>query len=187
MNIALLYYDGFVEFEVALALFLLNKQKVTFFALEKREYTSYEGQTMIAEKSIDEISPKEIDLLIIPGGNSEPLYDHHKLKKWILECVKNNGMIAGICGGAELLAGMGLLNGRKCTGGTSGIKIGDPNDTLFSNCIISDSFVEVDGPFVTSQGQAYAEFASKLYHLSIGGEQMNEEMAILKWLKNDRT
>jgi len=187
MKIALFYYDGFVEFEVALALFLLRDENIIHFALENRQYVSYEGQTMIAEYAIDEVSPLDIDLLIIPGGNSEPLFDNLELKDWIVKCVNSNGLIAGICGGAELLAGLGLLNGRRCTAGSSGIRLDDPIFKIFSECKISNAVVETDGPFITSQGQAYAEFASKLYHLSIGGNQPETEEAILKWLKNDRT
>ncbi|MBI9009197.1 MAG: DJ-1/PfpI family protein [Tenericutes bacterium] len=187
MNIALFYYDDFVEFEIALALFLLRDEKIIHFSLEKKNYQSYEGQTFIPEFQMNEVSPKSVDLLIIPGGNSLPLFKNEPLKKWIKECVENGGKIAGICGGAELLAGLGFLKGRICTAGTSGLKSDDPIYGYFSECKISNSVVEIDGPFITSQGQGYAEFAAKLYHLSIGGEKPESEMSILKWLKNDRT
>lgn len=187
MNIALFYYEGFVEFEIALALLLLRDEKVLHFALEKKQYLSYEGQTMVPQYSISEVSPQEIDMLIIPGGDSQPLFKNHELKSWIEACVQNKGIIAGICGGAELLAGLGLLDGKTCTAGTSGIRDDDPLLHIFSKCNISNSVVEVDGQYITSQGQGYAEFASKLYHLSIGGNNPEAESAMLKWLKNDRS
>jgi putative intracellular protease/amidase len=187
MNIALFYYDGFVEFEIALALFLLKNEKILHFSLEKKQYQSYEGQIMVPQYSLSEVSPCEIDLLIIPGGDSTSLFNNIELKTWIEACVLNKGIIAGICGGAELLAGLGLLDGKSCTAGTSGIYKDDPIFDIFSKCKISNSVVEMDGQYITSQGQGYAEFASKLYHLSIGGNNPDTESAILKWLKNDRT
>jgi transcriptional regulator GlxA family with amidase domain len=187
MNIAVFYYEGFVEFEIAPALFLLRDENIHYFALEKKQYLSYEGQTMVPQFSLNEIAPKDIDMLIIPGGDSRPLFGNSELKSWIEECANNKGMIAGICGGAELLAGLGLLDGLTCTAGTSGIKSEDPIFSYFSKCRISNSIVEIDGQYITSQGQGYAEFASKLYHLSLGGNSPETESAILKWLKNDRT
>ena len=187
MNIALFYYEGFVEFEISLALFLLRDEKIYHFAIEKRPYQSYEGQTMVPQYSLSEVSPLDIDLLIIPGGDSRPLFANVELKSWIEACVQNKGMVAGICGGAELLAGLGLLDGRACTAGTSGMKSDDPIYHIFSKCHVSNAIVEVDGPYITSQGQGYAEFASKLYHISIGGKSLETESAILKWLKNDRS
>jgi len=61
-----------------------------------------------------------IDLLVIPGGDPAPLVGNQELKAFIEKLVSRNKKVAAICGGAELLAGLGILKGKKCTGDTSG-------------------------------------------------------------------
>jgi putative intracellular protease/amidase len=103
-----------------------------------------------------------IDLLVIPGGDPSRLVGNQEFKDFIEKLVARNKKVAGICGGAEMLAGMGLLKGKRCTGGTSGEKPGTEGYRYFAESILSDEHVVVDGNFITAQGRAYVEFAVEL-------------------------
>jgi len=120
LKIALLYYDEFSEFEVVLVCLLFRRYDLITIALENREYRSEEYQRFCVDQAIKDVDVDAIDLLVIPGGEPAPLVDNLELKSFVENLVARNKKVAGICGGAALLAGLGVLKGRKCTGLASG-------------------------------------------------------------------
>ena len=96
-------------------------------------------------------------------------------------------LIAGICGGAVLLAQSGILDGKKATGNTYGILEEDPDYKHYEKAIVQNDFVVVDGNIITGQGQAYAEFSvevgKKLGMFKTEKEYQDE----MKWVKNIRS
>lgn len=183
MNICIFYYDGFAEFEVAVAALILRKENIFSAALESREYVCEEMQRLIPDKRIDELNPDEIDLFIIPGGNPVPLYENKKLREFIHELNRKGKRIAGICGGAELLAAYGILDHKKCTGDSEGFKVNEENQKYFQNAIILNESVVEDGNVITSMGKAFIDFAVKLGAIS-GVIKPEEVQTETKWLKN---
>jgi 4-methyl-5(b-hydroxyethyl)-thiazole monophosphate biosynthesis len=186
MKIALLYYDGFSEFEVVLICLFFRQHDLISIALENREYRSEERQKFCVDKVIQELDVDSIDLLVIPGGEPAPLVNNIELKSFIEKLVANNKKVAGICGGASLLAGLGVLKGRKCTGLASGKDPSIPSYQYFSDSIFSDDHVVVDGNITTAQGQAYVEFAVELARQMGLCEKEEEYQAALEWFKNIR-
>lgn len=186
MNIAVFYYDGFAEFEIVFPCLFLQDNGMKFIAMENREYRSAEGQRYLVDQCIDDVDPDWIELLIIPGGSPGPLFENMKLKAFLEKLDRSGRKIAGICGGSELLAALGLLKGRRCTGNTSGISPEDGTYKYYSGSTIVDKHVVVDGNIITGQGQAYAEFAVELLR-QIGRIKdqagYDEE---LRWIKNER-
>lgn len=197
MKAALFYYDDFAQFEVSLALLQLAEAQWHHIGLENRPYKSLEGQTFALTHTLNQTDPTQLDLLLIPGGDSRLLFDNLALRDFVVACLQSGGMVAGICGGAELLAGLGLLKGRRCTGGTSGIDGADPIFAYFKDTLLLSDHVVVEsvalvedfnatGTLITAQGQAYAELAAKLYHLTLGKDTGENEQDTLQWLKNIR-
>ena len=193
MKIAILYYDGFAEFEVVLAGLVFHAEHdILAVALEDREYRSEEKQRFCVDQVIREVDVDSIDLLIIPGGDPVPLMESQELKSFVESLLAKNKKVGGICGGASMLAGLGVLKGRKCTGMTSGVEPSDrPNVNTeyeyYSESIVSDEHVVVDGNIITAQGQAYIEFAMELARQMGIYEQEGEDYdADLNWLKNIR-
>jgi putative intracellular protease/amidase len=162
MKIALFYYDGFAEFEAALVGLLFREHERISVALDEREYRSVEGQRFCVDQALEGTDTASIDRMVIPGGNPEPLLENKELKEFMEGLVARKKLIAGICGGAALMAGLGLLRGKKCMGGSSGLKPGDTEFAFSAEADYSDAHVVVDGNFITAQGQAYAEFAVEL-------------------------
>ena len=187
MTIAFFYYDGFAEFEIVLVgLIFHRKHDIISIALENREYRSEECQRFCVDQAIQDVDIDSIELLVIPGGEPEPLVANLELKGLVENLVARNRKVAGICGGASLLAGLGILKGRKCTGGTCGVKPGDDEYKYYSDTVLSDEHVVVDGNIVTAQGQAYVEFAIELARQLGWCEKEEEYQAGLKWFKNIR-
>lgn len=187
MNICIFYYDGFCEFEVVVAAAEFSAQNVITVALEDKVYISEEKQKFLPDKTIEQLNPDEIDLFIIPGGNPAYLYKNSNLKEFIRAIDRNNKIIAAICGGTELLAAYGILNSKRCTGDSSGLKMDADYIDLFKYSIILKEDVVVDGNIITSTGQAFIEFAIKLGTVMNIYENEDEIKKNYKWYKNITT
>jgi putative intracellular protease/amidase len=186
MKIALFYYDGFAEFEIVLVGLLFHREHdIISIALANREYRSEECQRFCVDKVVQEVDADAIDLLVIPGGNPSPLVGNQELKRFIEKLVSRNKKVGGICGGSGLLAGLGMLEGKRCTGGASGVKPGDDEYRYYSGAMLSDEHVVVDGNIITAQGQAHAEFAVELAR-QMGVVKNEEYDECLRWCKNIR-
>jgi len=186
MKIALFYYDGFSEFEVALIGLFFKEHDVIAIALENREYRSEECQRFVVDNVIKDMNIQAIDLFVVPGGEPAPLVDNAELKNFVEKLIAHNKKVAGICGGASLLAGLGILTGKKCTGMSSGRDPSRPSYQYFSESLFSDEHVVVDGNIITAQGQAYVEFAVELARQMSLCEQEDDYKEALKWFKNIR-
>jgi len=185
MKIALFYYDGFSEFEVVLIGLFFRRHELISIALEQREYKSEECQRFSVDQTLQEVDVDSIDLLVIPGGEPDLLVANQELKRFVESLLARNKKVAAICGGAAALAGMGLLKGKKCTGLSSGVTPDQPSYPYFSEAIVSEEHVVVDGNIITAQGQAYVEFAIELVRqMALYPEEELGEA--LKWFKNIR-
>lgn len=187
MTVALFYYDDFAEFEIVLiGLLLHRKYEIVSVALENREYRSEECQRFCVDRVLKDVDVDSIDLFVVPGGNPAPLVGNQELKGFVEKLVSRNKKIGGICGGASLLAGLGILKGKRCTGDTTGVKPGSDEYPYYAEAILSDEYVVVDGNIITAQGQAYAEFAAELARqMGLCKDQADYEDC-LRWCKNIR-
>lgn len=183
MNTCVFYYDGFCGYEVVLAVNML-RDSVFAVALENRVHVSIEKQKYLPDKTISELNPDDIDLFIIPGGNPDKLYENKELKEFLLKLNEKNKLIAGICGGAELMAYYGLLDNKKANGGSEGFRVNESNRHIYEKINIVKDDVVRDGNCITSIGQAYVEFAievAKAMNLYTNDEEIKEDY---NWLKN---
>lgn len=186
MKIALFYYDGFSEFEIALVALFFRRYDLVATALQDREYRSEECQRFCVDMPLRDLDPASIDLLVIPGGEPAHLLGSDELKRFIGELLAGDKKVAGICGGASLLAGFGFLEGKRCTGMSSGVRPVHPSFQYYAGALPCDEPVVVDGSLITAQGQAYVEFALELVRqmgLYANEEEYRED---LRWFKNIR-
>lgn len=186
MKVALFYYDDFSEFEVVLVGLLFRRHDFVAIALETREYRSEEGQRFCVDQVIGDVDADSIDLLVIPGGEPGPLVDSAELKGFVQRLVAGNKKVAGICGGAALLAGLGILPGKRCTGLSSGPNPDESGQSYFAESTFLDDHVVVDGNIITAQGQAYVEFAFELARQMGLGRGEEDLQAGIRWFKNIR-
>jgi putative intracellular protease/amidase len=186
LKIALLYYDEFSEFEVVLIGLIFKPHEFISVALENREYKSVECQRFCVDQTIRDMDTDSIDLLVIPGGDPAPLVNNLELKQFIETLIAKNKKVAGICGGASMLAGLGVLKGKRCTGLSSGKNPDLPSYQYFSESTFLDDHVVVDGNIITAQGQAYVEFAFELARQMNLSEDEENYQAGIRWFRNIR-
>jgi len=186
MQVGLFYYDDFAEFEIALCCLFFRAHDLFSIALENREYRSLEKQRFLVDKTLREVDPQDIDLLIIPGGDPTKLYGNSELKEFVEKMITCGKKVSGICGGSEILASLGVLKGRRCTGDTSGIKETDDVYKYYTDTLLSDDYVVTDGNIITGQGQAYIEFAIELARQTGLYKREDEYLEDIRWFKNLR-
>lgn len=184
MNVCIFYYDGFCEFEVVLVAAQFASENLFTAALEHKVYVSEEKQKFLPDKIIHELNTSEIDLFIIPGGNPAYLYENTTLMNFIKDMNKEGKFIAGICGGTELLAAYGILDNKRCTGDSSGLRSDADYIGLFNKSIILEEDIVVDENIITSTGQAFIEFAFKLGTIMNIYIDENEIQEKYRWYKN---
>jgi putative intracellular protease/amidase len=183
-NICIFYFDQFWAYEVGLALNVLKDLNIFSAALEDRIYISEGKQKLLPDRTIAELNPDEIDLFIIPGGNTAHLFENTELKNFLYELNKRGKLIAGVCGGTLLMIKYGLLNGKKVA---STIKPNSKFIDLFANSQIFDIDFMMDGNLITAPGEGFMEFGIELG--KIMGVYISEEEALedYAWRKNIRT
>ena len=184
VNVCIFYYDGFCEFEVVLLGLIFREKNVFTAALENKVYISEEKQKFLPDKTVGELNPDEIDLFVVPGGNPSYLFDNTVLRDFITTLNSKNKHIGAICGGPSLLASFGILDNKRCTGDSSGIREDEDYIELFQKAHVLNEDVVIDGNIITSTGQAFVEFAvelGKLMNIYTSDEEAQNDY---RWIKN---
>lgn len=73
------------------------------------------GFPLLAE-SLDDVAPKRVDTLIVPGGNDRGIRDalgDKMLRAWIDDTARRARRVCSVCSGAFLLATTGVLRGKR--------------------------------------------------------------------------
>jgi putative intracellular protease/amidase len=183
MNVYVLLYEGFAAFEITPLLLLLKKSgDVVTFSFDDGPRRSEEQLEFVVQKTLDEVDPGEIDVLIIPGGDPEPYATDAVLHRLLRELRDSKKIIGAICGGPGFLAHAGLLKGLRVAHGYSE----QDAQRVFAGSIITDEDVVVEGSIITARGQAYAEFAVEVSRQVGLFESEEEAEETLAWLKNVR-
>ncbi len=176
MNIGIYLYDGYDETEVCIPSLLFRKENITVLSSDQEIVKCMDGRKMLADKSINDIDPKDIDVLIIPGGM--PLIKDDILE-FIRKLEKNNSVIGGICGGVEFLARAGVLSNRTYTGY---FEKGEEYDFLPTDGNLTYAIYESDRNVLTARPEGYLEFAIEIYHMA--GLEMESPEGYVEWFKS---
>jgi putative intracellular protease/amidase len=157
-----------------------NKSEIEMISVDNALVTSHEGFTVKADRQLGDALSADLDLLVIPGGSPESYSERKDIQRFLQDVASRGTPIAAICGGPEFLAQAGLLVGKRITHGH------DPEYAakVFTDCIVEDADVVVDGKIITADGQAYAEFAVEVYDFMGLFESSEEKQETLDWLKN---
>ncbi len=152
---------GFEESEALVPADLLRRAgiAVALVGLEGREVTGGHGITVLVDRTLDEISPAEADLVMLPGGlgGVESILRTPAALDLVRRCYEGGRFVAAICAAPTILAALGLLEGRKavCYPGMEGQMAGA--------VVQPGAPAVVDGPIITGEaaGSAFA-FGLKL-------------------------
>ena len=120
---------------------------VDIASIKKSTIIGKHGFNVYATMTLDEVDPKQYDILILPGGKGPSL-----IRKEIkaLEIARyffdQNKLVAAICHGPQILISAGLLTGRVVTGYKSIAK-----ELKDAGAIYKDTEVVVDKNLITSR------------------------------------
>jgi deglycase len=150
-SIAILVDNMYQEMEVWYPLYRFQEagaRVVTIGAKAGEIYTSKLGYPCKTGQSYDQISAREFDGVVIPGGYApDHIRRHVMANQLVREFDRSGKLVASICHGPWVLcSAFGMLKGRKVT---SFFAIKD--DLVNAGAVWEDSEVVVDGNLVTSR------------------------------------
>lgn len=110
------------------------------------------------------------DFLVLPGGSCDEAVVHYELHNLIRKTLSSNGIVAGICNGALVLASAGVLKNRKCTHTANQKYAPWPEfkellefaEKIFSESVYIDEDVVIDGNIITAKPHAAELFAEAI-------------------------
>ncbi len=159
---ALLFiFDGFCEFEISTAISMLRStHDLHTFAVERTPCKSEAGLTTVPDFSIEELTVDEYEVLLIPGGDLQPIADKDELFDYVKMFAVSGKLVGAICSGVYVLAKAGVLHNRSYTVTLS------KEQRDFLGCFEETSNVYVPivmaDNIITAQGHAYVEFGIEI-------------------------
>ncbi len=105
------------------------------------------GIPVKVDKNAADVSPNELDCIVIPGGYApDKMRIHPEMVNLVRDCFNQGKIIAAICHAGWMLASAGIAKGKKCT---SYVAVKD--DLVNAGAHWEDSEVVVDGNLITSR------------------------------------
>ena len=149
MKYHVLIYEGYVSFEIMLATYLLKtKGDIVTVGITKDPVRSSDDFTILPDIDIYELNIEDVHLLLIPGGDPEPLRNQIKTSNLVKELISNDRIVAGICS-----AGVWVKELHQ--------QIQKAKDIVPVTPIVRYE-VEVSGNVVTAPPHKYIDFAIEL-------------------------
>lgn len=149
-KVAILVDNIYQEMEVWYPYFRFQEagaEIVTVGAKAGVTYTSKLGYPVVAMKSYDEVSAKEFDGVVVPGGYApDHIRRHAKANQLVKDIFDQGKLVASICHGPWVLCSAGVLKGRRAT-----CFFAIKDDVVNAGAKFEDAEVVVDGNLVTSR------------------------------------
>ncbi|MBI3694871.1 MAG: type 1 glutamine amidotransferase [Acidobacteria bacterium] len=149
-RVGILVEDFYQELEVWYPLLRLREAGVEVFTLGLQAGTTYKsklGYPVKADHGIDDISPTDLDAIVIPGGWAPDYMRRHPgFVNLVREMNVLHKTIAAICHAGWLLCSADILHGRRATSFFS-IKA----DMIHAGAKWVDEACVVDGNLITSR------------------------------------
>ncbi|SDM58785.1 DJ-1/PfpI family protein [Lachnospira pectinoschiza] len=116
MKTVVLLYETCCIYEIVVTNYFLQccGHEIVFATIDGKGVTATEKYSLNASCALKDIDPKEVELLLIPGGNIETI-DNEEVYSFIRAVVDNKQLVAGICNGADELDHAGVLEGIDST------------------------------------------------------------------------
>lgn len=164
MKILVIISNGFEEVEALASVGILRRAHldVDIASISGNNVTGKYNVTIEVNKKISDLSLKDYDLLLIPGG---PQFIEFLTTKAVTDTIRffhdKNKYIAAICAGPTILGKMGLLRDKKYTCFTS------MNEEFMGTYI--DQPVVVDDKLITGRSAAATiDFAFCIVEILLG-------------------
>jgi len=120
---------------------------VDIASVKKGAIIGKHGFNIYATMTLDEVDPKQYDLLILPGGKSPSVIrEEEKALEIARYFFDHDKLVAAICHGPQILISAGLMDGRVTTGYQSIAK-----ELEDAGAIYKDEKVVIDKNLITSR------------------------------------
>jgi protease I len=115
---------------------------------EKVTYVGKHGLAVKVERTVEEVSPEQFDILIIPDGTApDRLRRNRAVLEFVANFFKSGKLVAAICHGPQVLISAKVLKGYRAT---SSPAVAD--DLINAGAFYEDKPVVVDRNLITSRG-----------------------------------
>ncbi len=116
MKSVVLLYETCCIYEIVITNYFLQctGHEIVFATLDGKPVTAQEKFSINATCALNEIDPKEVELLLIPGGDISSI-DNEEVYSFIRAVMDNKQLVAGICNGVDELDNAGILEGIEST------------------------------------------------------------------------
>jgi 4-methyl-5(b-hydroxyethyl)-thiazole monophosphate biosynthesis len=166
---------GFEDMEAVTLVDLLRRAEIEVVTagLEAGAVRGSRGTWVIPDAVLDEVLHQEFDMVVLPGGlpGSDHLNADPRIHELLRRTSEAGRYTAAICAAPKVLAGAGLLAGKKATaypGVLEGLALAD--------CELCAAPVVQDGKVVTSRGPGTAmDFGLELIEI-LAGAQVRQEV-----------
>ncbi len=136
------------EFEVPYRKLRDSGHQVMVIGQERGTVTGKQGGTFTTEFSAQEITPEDVDALVIPGGYSpDKLRTDPQIVELTRQITRAGKPVAAVCHGPWLLVEADVLRGRQVTSYPS-----VRTDLINAGARWTDAAVVEDGNLITSRG-----------------------------------
>lgn len=124
----------------------------------RQPITTMGGLKIVPNLTVEDMSLRPNDLLILPGGQTWGETIHHPLLQHVKEALHQGTWIAAICGATEGLAARGMLDSRRHTSNDLAY-LQQMCPTYRGESLYENHAVVRDGNLITASGFAPLEFA----------------------------
>lgn len=146
---AIIAADEFEDLELFHPMYRLQEEGVetVIIGLTRDQIKGKKGYPVTPQATIDQVSARDFDLLVVPGGKSpEKLRLSPKMLEFVRDFDKQGKVIAAICHAGQILASAGIIKGRTMTC-VAGIR----DDVVNAGAHYVDKPAVRDGNLVTSR------------------------------------
>ena len=162
----ILVFEGFADWEPAHALAELRRsgnRSVVTVGFDLDPVTSMGGLRVVPDSALGDISPSEMEILILPGGDFwESTYAQAELNRVLIDAIAAEVPIAAICAGTLAVARAGLLNDRRHTSNMPGYIAEHVPE--YSGVALYQAVPAInDRGVITASGLAPVEFAREIF------------------------
>lgn len=116
MKTVVLLYETCCIYEIVITNYFLQfcGHELVFATVDGKSVTAQEKFSLNATCALKDINPKEVELLLVPGGDISSIANE-EVYSFIRAVVENKQLVAGICNGVDELDNAGVLKGIKST------------------------------------------------------------------------
>ena len=170
--------QGCEELEAITVVDLLRRAGVSVVTagLDDKPVRASRGMVLVPDTTLDEALNQEYDMVVLPGGlpGADHLDGDPRIRGLLKKMADTDRYTAAICAAPKVLAGTGLLEGKKVTSFPGVLDAFDGLDYR------TDSVVQ-DGRLITSRGPGTAmDFALTLIENLVGKDRRDEVEAGLQ-------